>query len=254
MASSRFVDCYKTLLVSPNASSSQIKSAFFKLAKSCHPDVAKTGSDTKFKQINDAYQTLSRDRSAYDSEYKQHYGHNNKHSTPASFSSPPESPFNTFHDPVSSFSAFQWGQVWSKPPWERRQSKQKRPTSQSSSSSSGGFRKKVDERFFWNDYADSRDEFWGDEDSSDDERSNRNMKSRIWEEDVLESKNRRRRYIDEYELFDQDVYIHGEDNCSDYKRKKYSIDDFEFLDLDPSEFHHSAKPPKQKASPIKSKY
>lgn len=50
----RTKDYYLTLGVSKNASDSQIKNAYYKLAKQYHPDVYK-GQDTKFKQISEAY-------------------------------------------------------------------------------------------------------------------------------------------------------------------------------------------------------
>ncbi len=51
-------DHYKTLGVDKNASEVDIKSAFRKLAHLYHPDKNK-GDDKKFKEINEAYQTLS---------------------------------------------------------------------------------------------------------------------------------------------------------------------------------------------------
>jgi DnaJ-class molecular chaperone len=51
-------DYYKTLGVSKTASEADIKSAFRKLAHEHHPDKNK-GDDKKFKEINEAYQTLS---------------------------------------------------------------------------------------------------------------------------------------------------------------------------------------------------
>ena len=60
-------DHYKTLGVDKNASSEEIKKAFRKLALEHHPD--KTGGqDAKFKEINEAYSTLSdtKKRQQYD--------------------------------------------------------------------------------------------------------------------------------------------------------------------------------------------
>lgn len=51
-------DHYKTLGVSKTASEADIKSAFRKLAHQHHPD-KNGGEDKKFKEINEAYQTLS---------------------------------------------------------------------------------------------------------------------------------------------------------------------------------------------------
>lgn len=57
----QFRDYYETLGVSKTASEDEIKSAFRKLARKHHPDVAKdkAGAEEKFKQINEAYEVLS---------------------------------------------------------------------------------------------------------------------------------------------------------------------------------------------------
>jgi molecular chaperone DnaJ len=62
-------DFYSVLGVSKNASKSEIKSAYRKLARSYHPDVNKEpGAEQKFKDISNAYEVLSDDekRSLYD--------------------------------------------------------------------------------------------------------------------------------------------------------------------------------------------
>ncbi|GLT56725.1 hypothetical protein SLA2020_297460 [Shorea laevis] len=62
-------DYYAVLGVSKNASKSEIKSAYRKLARSYHPDVNKEpGAEQKFKEISNAYEVLSDDekRSLYD--------------------------------------------------------------------------------------------------------------------------------------------------------------------------------------------
>ncbi|MDQ3076177.1 MAG: molecular chaperone DnaJ [bacterium] len=60
-------DYYETLGVEKNASKDEIKKAFYKLAHKYHPD-KKEGDEKKFKEVNEAYQTLSDDakRSKYD--------------------------------------------------------------------------------------------------------------------------------------------------------------------------------------------
>lgn len=60
-------DYYDTLGVSKTASKEEIKKAFYKLAHKYHPD-KKGGNETKFKEVNEAYQILSDDskRSKYD--------------------------------------------------------------------------------------------------------------------------------------------------------------------------------------------
>ena len=60
-------DYYNILGVNKNASKDEIKKAFYKLAHKYHPD-KKEGNETKFKEVNEAYQVLSNDskRSQYD--------------------------------------------------------------------------------------------------------------------------------------------------------------------------------------------
>lgn len=60
-------DFYKILGVDKNASEADIKSAFRKLAHQYHPD-KNGGDDKKFKEVNEAYQTLSdkQKRAQYD--------------------------------------------------------------------------------------------------------------------------------------------------------------------------------------------
>src|SRR5436309_14281987 len=57
----QFRDYYETLGVSKTATEDEIRSAFRKLARKYHPDVAKDkkAAEEKFKQINEAYEVLS---------------------------------------------------------------------------------------------------------------------------------------------------------------------------------------------------
>jgi curved DNA-binding protein len=59
----QFRDYYETLGVAKTATSDEIKSAFRKLARKHHPDLAKAkekaAAEEKFKQINEAYEVLS---------------------------------------------------------------------------------------------------------------------------------------------------------------------------------------------------
>src|SRR3954470_15525599 len=57
----QFRDYYETLGVSKTSTDTEIKSAFRKLARKHHPDVAKDkkSAEEKFKQINEAYEVLS---------------------------------------------------------------------------------------------------------------------------------------------------------------------------------------------------
>jgi molecular chaperone DnaJ len=60
-------DPYTTLGVSRTASQDEIKKAYRKLAHQYHPD-KKGGNEARFKEVNEAYQTLSntKKRSQYD--------------------------------------------------------------------------------------------------------------------------------------------------------------------------------------------
>ena len=64
----RSKDYYLTLGVSKDATDSELKRAYYKLAKEYHPDHNK-GTEHKFKEINEAYEILSDEstRRQYDS-------------------------------------------------------------------------------------------------------------------------------------------------------------------------------------------
>ena len=53
-------DYYEVLGIARGATDAEIKRAFRKLAQQWHPDVSKDATaDTRFKEINEAYQVLS---------------------------------------------------------------------------------------------------------------------------------------------------------------------------------------------------
>src|SRR6185503_418388 len=65
----QFKDYYDVLGVKPDASDTEIKSTYRKLARKYHPDVSKEkGAEEKFKAVNEAYEALKdpAKRQAYD--------------------------------------------------------------------------------------------------------------------------------------------------------------------------------------------
>src|SRR5712692_6933107 len=83
----QFRDYYETLGVSKTATEDEIRSAFRKLARKYHPDVAKDkkAAEEKFKQINEAYEVLS------DPEKRQKYDQLGANwNQPGGFQPPPQ--------------------------------------------------------------------------------------------------------------------------------------------------------------------
>ena len=66
-------DHYSTLGVDKNASQSEIKKAFKKLAHKYHPD--KGGDQTKFKEISAAYEVIGDEDKRAEYDHNQYYGH-----------------------------------------------------------------------------------------------------------------------------------------------------------------------------------
>src|SRR5467141_1403448 len=83
----QFRDYYETLGISKTATDEEIRSAFRKLARKYHPDIAKDkkAAEEKFKQINEAYEVLS------DPEKRQKYDQLGANwNQPGGFQPPPQ--------------------------------------------------------------------------------------------------------------------------------------------------------------------
>jgi curved DNA-binding protein len=81
----KFKDYYGVLEVERDASEEEIKKAYRRLARRFHPDVAKEpGAEEKFKEIGEAYQTLS------DPEKRQAYDDLGRHPSGEEFTPPQE--------------------------------------------------------------------------------------------------------------------------------------------------------------------
>ncbi len=60
MIPSELEACFRVLGITPRADWDEVKSAFRRLARTCHPDVAGPGSSSHFAEINEAYMDIKR--------------------------------------------------------------------------------------------------------------------------------------------------------------------------------------------------
>ncbi|MBC1261162.1 molecular chaperone DnaJ [Synechococcus sp. BSF8S] len=81
----KFKDYYESLGIERGASEEEIKKAYRRLARQYHPDISKeTGAEERFKEISEAYQTLS------DPEKRQAYDDLGRHRPGEEFRPPPD--------------------------------------------------------------------------------------------------------------------------------------------------------------------
>jgi len=100
----QFRDYYETLGVPKTATEEEIRSAFRKLARKYHPDVAKDkkAAEEKFKEINEAYEVLG------DPEKRKKYDHLGADwNRPGGFQPPPDWQWEGQQQPGGGF--YQWG-------------------------------------------------------------------------------------------------------------------------------------------------
>src|SRR4051794_9136972 len=67
-------DLYAIFGVAGNSSRSEIRQAYCRLARQTHPDVADSGDSRRFREIQEAWETLRcpRRRSEYDEQLRRH--------------------------------------------------------------------------------------------------------------------------------------------------------------------------------------
>jgi len=73
MTGAGFVDFYEALQISPNADMETVQRVYRLLAQRFHPDNPESGDEEEFRQITDAYNTLSEPerRAAYDVRHRE---------------------------------------------------------------------------------------------------------------------------------------------------------------------------------------
>lgn len=133
---------YEVLSIPRNATTEEIKAAYYKKAKDCHPDISR-GSATEFQRLRDAYETLNDPvkRRAYDATTRPHPSEIRFHETkgpempirhnPVEFRKdyiqhvyktinreelevPKFRPFEDHHYPGSEFNRFEYSRKWDK--------------------------------------------------------------------------------------------------------------------------------------------
>lgn len=102
---SRFVKAvpnyYKILNVPRNATTQEIKDAFYKLAKVSHPDVSKNHNDETFKQISEAYQVLKSPETKKEYDTQLSMQEHDEHASKRNSSSSSASGFSSWTNPKS---------------------------------------------------------------------------------------------------------------------------------------------------------
>ena len=73
-ASSRTFSHYDTLGVASNASTKEIKKAYFELSKRFHPDSASGGHERRFREVVEAYSVLGNEQKRRIYDEKIQYG------------------------------------------------------------------------------------------------------------------------------------------------------------------------------------
>src|SRR5262247_3370656 len=94
-------DYYEVLGINKGASNDEIKKAYRQLARKFHPDVSQEAeAETKFKEINEAYEILSDEqkRTMYD-----RFGHAGVGNSPGGFGGFGTGGFGGFRDPFEIF-------------------------------------------------------------------------------------------------------------------------------------------------------